>query len=209
MNIRRVYPSLFVIGVVTFFTLLAVGGYQSVRTKGSLPPVYLNYTKDIQTTISDRKDYPRAIHQLRLAVKLDHYGQRPKHFFELAKASFRAGDRQNQQYALRSLRQMVESGTIDDPRVYYYLSVALILQDKVDQSVAREAISLCRHTLRLTPDFAPAHSNCGVALIMLGETDQALMHFRTALRLDPTLEQAQQGMQYLEKVQPPSTDVLP
>ena len=209
MNIRRVYPSLFAIGVVTFIALLAVGGYQSVRTKGRLPPIYLNYTKDIQTTISERKDFPEAIRQLRLAVKIDHYGQRPKHFFELVRASFRAGDSQNQQYALRSLRQMVESGTIDDPRVYYYLSVALILQDKVDRPVASEAISLCRHTLRLTPDFAPAHSNCGVALIILGETDQARMHFRTALRLDPTLEQAQQAMQYLETMPSPPGDALP
>ena len=198
MKARQVYPSLFAIGVAAFFVLLAAGGYESVSTNRRPPPIYLNYSKEIETTITKQKNDRKAIEQLLLAVKLDFYGHRPKHFFELAKAAYRTNDLKNQQYALRSLRQMVEAGTIDDPRIHYYLAVALILQNEVSRSDAREAIKLCHRTLSRDPNFAPAHSNMGVAWVMLAEPDKARPRFLQALRLDPTLEQAQQGMQYLE-----------
>ena len=197
MNVDRVYSAGFWIGLLIVFGLIATGILHSIVKDQRLPPIYLNYSKDTYATVIEQKDYERGIPQLKLAAKLDLFGRRPKHYFELAKAAYKARDIENQNYALRALRQIVEEGHISDARVYYYLSVALILQPDVDRDDRLEAIGLCKETLLLDDSFAPAHANLGVVWTELGDYEKAAEHFSHALRLDPTLTQARYGLQYV------------
>ncbi|RME37765.1 MAG: tetratricopeptide repeat protein, partial [Planctomycetota bacterium] len=52
-----------------------------------------------------------------------------------------------------------------------------------------------RRALRRNPRYALAHNNLGIALLRLGRPAEAAAHFRSALRLDPDLSNAKQGLQ--------------
>jgi tetratricopeptide (TPR) repeat protein len=57
-----------------------------------------------------------------------------------------------------------------------------------------EAVATVNEALGRAPDDALSHANKGWALLHQGQPREALVHFREALRIDPTLEYAQQGI---------------
>jgi lipoprotein NlpI len=48
--------------------------------------------------------------------------------------------------------------------------------------------------LRLQPDFADAHNGLGGALMAQGKIDEAVAHFESAVRLDPTFTAAEHNL---------------
>jgi Flp pilus assembly protein TadD len=54
-----------------------------------------------------------------------------------------------------------------------------------------------KEVLRVAPNNALALKNLGMALLPLGKTNEAVSHFRKALRLDPNLVQARQQLELL------------
>jgi tetratricopeptide (TPR) repeat protein len=59
---------------------------------------------------------------------------------------------------------------------------------------AEEALQTVDTAIRFAPDNAYSHANKGWSLLEAKDNDAALAHFREALRLDPTLEWAREGM---------------
>jgi len=57
-----------------------------------------------------------------------------------------------------------------------------------------EAVATVNEALGRAPHDALAHANKGWALLHQSQPREALVHFREALRIDPTLEYAQQGI---------------
>ena len=51
-----------------------------------------------------------------------------------------------------------------------------------------------QETRKLSPDFADAHNNLGIALASLGKLDEAIEHFREAIRLDPSFPDAKNNL---------------
>ncbi|MGO9610114.1 MAG: tetratricopeptide repeat protein, partial [Verrucomicrobiia bacterium] len=53
-----------------------------------------------------------------------------------------------------------------------------------------EAIHVYEEALRLTPDSAELHNNCGFALVQLGQVQEAIRHWELALRIKPDFAEA-------------------
>ena len=60
--------------------------------------------------------------------------------------------------------------------------VVLLQKGHVDEAIARFQTALSAR-----PDYAPAHSNLGMALFQLGRVDEAIAHFRNALNAYSTV----------------------
>jgi len=58
----------------------------------------------------------------------------------------------------------------------------------------RNSVTLFEHALRVTSNNHFAHNNLGFALEQLGRTDQALAHYREAVRSDPTFGNARNNL---------------
>jgi superkiller protein 3 len=68
-----------------------------------------------------------------------------------------------------------------EPRIYNMLGYALIgIPGRVDEGVER-----LERAVALSPDFADAHNNLGIAMFRTGRIDLAVEHFEAAIRLDP------------------------
>jgi len=48
-----------------------------------------------------------------------------------------------------------------------------------------EAEQQLREAIRIEPDFAEAHNDLGMMLVMRGKTEEGILEFREALRLKP------------------------
>jgi hypothetical protein len=68
---------------------------------------------------------------------------------------------------------------------------AIALRNLGDDVAARDSI---RDALARDPDNAFSHANQGWALLETGEADQALVHFREGLRIQPDLDFARRGI---------------
>lgn len=60
-------------------------------------------------------------------------------------------------------------------------------------------VVLLRQGLRYCPDNPAAYNDLGVALVIIGEDDEARRHFRHALRLDPGYEPARRNLGDVER----------
>ncbi|WP_423391678.1 tetratricopeptide repeat protein [Burkholderia sp. LMG 21824] len=69
---------------------------------------------------------------------------------------------------------------LDTSKLLYNLCMALVLDDKPE-----DAIDICRRTIERNPARSDAHTNMGVCLRLLGETDLAINAYRRAIELDP------------------------
>ena len=68
-----------------------------------------------------------------------------------------------------------------------------------EQKRYSEALDLFRILLEVDPDNATTHSDIGVTLYRLGQSEAALRSFRQALSLDPTLETARANLREIRK----------
>jgi len=64
----------------------------------------------------------------------------------------------------------------------------------VQTSYWRDSVSLWTHTLACTPRNFIAHSNLGNALTVLGRTDEALVHYKQAIELQPDSAEANNNL---------------
>src|ERR1035438_9489398 len=67
-----------------------------------------------------------------------------------------------------------------DPKALF--EKAMSAQQRGDYATAVEQY---RHVVKLSPDVLPAWINMGVALVQLGQFQQAIDSYRSALALDP------------------------
>lgn len=205
----RMYRLLFVVGVALFGLGIGLGVYESLANRRRLPPVYIDYAQELERVVAEH-DYRRAVEELRLAARIDYFSHRPRHYFELCKTAHRMGDRETQQFALESLRAMFDANAIADARIYYYLSVAVILKPKVTERDLLEALGFAIRAIEEEPEFAPAHANMGQILAVLAtsgdgppnfsELRQAAFHCQKALELAPSNVDAKQTLADIEQV---------
>lgn len=189
----RVCLGLFRFTVVGLGLFVVLGVFQAVRSFGSLPPVALDHQAGIKQSIAQR-EFGRAVAALRVAVKLDHRDA-TWHFHQLAKAAQQLGDVEMQDYAVDGLRRTISLQEPQEARAYRYLVDAVMFHSESTQSEMPEVIDLCRVALLFDPDHAVTHCNLGTAWLRLGVRDEAARHYRNALRLNPTLQQAEIGLQ--------------
>ena len=97
--------------------------------------------------------------------------------FDRAKAFLNAGDAKMAEDLCRKALSQVSNG---DPNTQVLLCVALIRQGKSGSAVKR-----LKHTLRMFPDFAPAHEELGNALLAQNKPEKALPCFEKAVDLNP------------------------
>jgi len=112
-------------------------------------------------------DLPRAISECRHALELD--PENPVARATLAQAYIRLGMAAGPQSSADEAISHVFEGL------------------RTDAYEARKWIDRCNQVLRLNPDHARTHFALGMALAAVGETEQAISHVRTALRLRPGL----------------------
>lgn len=207
---NRLYQFAFIAGIAAVAAGIGLGVYQSLVTGQGLPPVYINYMDEIQKTLVEGRDYEHAVGQLRLAARIDYFSKRPRHLFELAKASYRIKDLETHRQAINALRALTNSGATADPRVYYYLAVAIMLQPDVGQEEMTEALGLAAQAVNVEPDFGQAHLTLGKALailatsepgkVNLGELQQGEIHLRRAVTLEPGNAEAAQALANTRKL---------
>ena len=70
---------------------------------------------------------------------------------------------------------------------------------RFEQKRYREALDLFRMLLEVDPGNATTHSDIGVTLYHLGQSEAALWSFKQALSLDPTLETARTNLKEIRK----------
>lgn len=195
----RISRIVFVLSVAAFVAGMGLGVYESWSEERRLPPVYIDYTDEIEQQ-SQAADYPRTIEELRLASKLDHFAHRPRHFFELCRVGHRANDPKVMREGLEGLRLLIETGGSADSRIHFYLSVAISLQPDASKDDLLEALGYADQATQEQPDFAPAHAQLGqlFAILAVGEDNRVdIVELRraadcceTALALDPTNKDA-------------------
>jgi protein O-GlcNAc transferase len=70
----------------------------------------------------------------------------------------------------------------------------------------REALPLYGRVLARQPAFAEAHNNIAIAYAQTGNLDQALIHFREAIRIRPDYRAAIKNLEIAEKEKKRSRD---
>jgi Tfp pilus assembly protein PilF len=126
---------------------------------------------------------PEAEAAIRAAIGLEHGSA--AYFGQLANVSLR---QRRSQEALTAAELGLQIDPADDTCANLR-SVALINLGR-----RAEATDTLRSALARDPDDGYTHANLGWSLIEQGQYDQALEHFREALRLEPNLEHARHGI---------------
>lgn len=102
---------------------------------------------------------------------------------------------------LAALRRMAQTNTTPSASLFNELASALLERQKgqANAEEIREAAQWSQRAIQLNPELAPAFCNLGAALALMKQNTQAAECFRQAFMLDPTLEQARQGLAYVEQ----------
>eukprot|EP00667_Euglena_gracilis_P020800 EG_transcript_22585 len=79
-----------------------------------------------------------------------------------------------------------------DPNCHVYYSNRAAAYANLGQWA--EALEDAQHTTRLAPDWPKGHVRCGDCHAALGQHEEAVKAYSTALRLEPTNAAAQQGL---------------
>ncbi|PIQ83276.1 MAG: hypothetical protein COV75_08345 [Candidatus Omnitrophica bacterium CG11_big_fil_rev_8_21_14_0_20_63_9] len=135
------------------------------------------------TVLHDRGELTDACRATIEAIRLDPY--RPEYFARLAAIEF---DRARWREALDAAEQGL---TVDPEHVgcTNLRAMALVKLGRRGEAGATIDVALARD-----PENALSHANQGWTLLEAGEAEPALEHFREALRIDPELEWARQGI---------------
>jgi tetratricopeptide (TPR) repeat protein len=60
------------------------------------------------------------------------------------------------------------------------------------------AVSAYKEAVRVAPKMASAHQNLANVYVDMGNFQQAIMHYKKALEIDPTFERAQRGLEHAQ-----------
>lgn len=137
----------------------------------------------LSVVLADANCLPEAEAEIREAIGLDQSSS--MYFAQLAKIHLQ---RQQWQQALDSAELGLQVDPADDDCANLR-SIALI---RLGRRV--EASDTLRGALQRDPDDAWTHANLGWSLIEQGRYNDAMVHFREALRLEPNLEHARLGI---------------
>lgn len=85
----------------------------------------------------------------------------------------------------------------------------LVILTRAQVRVWRDSITLFTHALEVTEDNAVAHTNLGVELAMQGSIEEAMAHYREAIRIDPKAAQAYNNLGMLLDAQGKGEEAVP
>lgn len=131
----------------------------------------------------ERNRFEEAEQAVREAIRLDPFRQ--DYFAQLGKIHFA---RRRWQKALDAAEQGLEIDP-EDVNCTNLRAMALVKLGRKS-----EAGAAMRTALERQPEDALTHANQGWTLIEQGQQEKAMEHFREALRIDPTLDWARQGI---------------
>ena len=174
VNHARIYRIMLFLGSVAFLSLIVVGLVRRARSPGELMRVSSSYEPQVAALI-EGGDFDRAVAQLRLAERLDVPQNRKAILLDLSKAASRAGDVENEIYALRGL--LGQEG-VNVPKVCYDLSSTLLNREPSRAEDLRESIEKADRSMRRIPGYPPALRNQGLAWLRLGDQHRAVRAFR-------------------------------
>jgi Tfp pilus assembly protein PilF len=133
--------------------------------------------------LTDRNCFPEAEAAIQEAIGLDPY--QPEYFAQLARVQF---EQRRWAAALAAAEQGLELDA-EDVTCTNLRAMALVKLGR--RMEAGEAIT---SALRREPEDADTHANMGWSLLENAQPQQALEHFREALRLNPNSDWARQGI---------------
>lgn len=158
----------------------------------ALEPAWAHAHYGRAAVLLQRRRFPEAEQSAREAVRLDPADA--DNYAQLAATLF-AQDRWQESLAaaVEGLAHDAENAGCES-----YRTMALTKLGR-----QREAIAAVDQSLARNPESAMGHANKGWALLHEGQPKPALIHFREALRLDPTFDYARAGMVEALKAQNP------
>lgn len=192
MKQRRSYRATGVASGLALAVLVLMGLGYSFREDARVPAADLRYMPYVLSLV-EAGQLEEAHAELSMAAKLD-----PRNLTALgllARVSKELGDPSGE---LQALRLMVAERP-EDARFRLWLSQALLERARESDGPrsrrrAELAISSAEVAIRFDPHSAAAYQTLGEAWLLLGEREMAERHLREALRLDPTLDSARQGL---------------
>lgn len=208
-----IYRGSFWLAVALTVAATGVGIYESIVIQGRPPGLEILYRDYLVDLIDEGKTdddvYERALSEMQMVVDID-LTQRVIMLGSIADYAEITGDREVE---IEALRELAAHNEIGEPKRYNNLATALIdsWSETHDANLVNESIkysSLAINMFKALPapeklEFAKSHCNLGAAYVLLRDHRNAVVHFQEALKLDPTLIQAQQGLAYLMQGQPP------
>jgi tetratricopeptide (TPR) repeat protein len=160
----------------------AEASYEADAAVGLLPDEpFAHYVRG--RVLYDRNEYDQAAEAVGQAIRLEAFD--PAYFWLLAAIRF-------EQRRWSEALAAAEEGLKADPEhagCTNLRAMALVKLGRRDEAGAAIDAALARD-----PDNAVTHANQGWTLLHRGEPRKALDHFREALRINPGLEWARQGM---------------
>ena len=130
-----------------------------------------------------KKQYESAKKELREAISL--YPNESEFYITLSRIYYETDDYTNAEKTVRQALSLAPKNLN-----------ALNLLASILNSMGRkgEAIEVMDNALEMDPENVESHTNYGWAYLHKGDNEKALMHFQSALRRDPTLISAQNGL---------------
>ena len=165
----------------------AVGHYEAaLRVEPEAEDVHLN----LASALGRQGDVRGAVRHLTLAARLN--PNRIRTWLDLAQAEVSAGNRAGAERAANEARRRAP----EDVEVLFLLgNLAASAEDLVT------ALGHFRRAVVLNPAFIPARNNLANALLMLGQVDEAIVHYREILARQPGDRRVQENLAYALELQ--------
>jgi superkiller protein 3 len=175
-------PHWFWSGVTLFVLSMTAGLVRSFMTDQGLPRIAVEYTTELNE-LANRLGTQAALPHLRSAARIDFDNETI--VARLVDESRAAGDLDEHVRALIALTRLKPQ----DGQVRTELVAALLQQQRFSEAYAQG-----RFAVWLSPNAAGAHYHFGLALLGVGQREQAAAAFVRALELDPDLQEARLGL---------------
>lgn len=137
----------------------AIASYQQAI---ALRPNYAKAHNNLGTVLRKQGDLDRALISYQKAI-----AQRPNYADAYYNLGITFGQQEKLDAAIKYYQQAI--GLKPDPEIYNNLAVTFQKQRKIP-----EAIASYRRAIELRPNYAEAHKNLGMALLLLGEMQEGL-----------------------------------